>query len=90
MASLWVVPSTTNAIRRRAELLDLIRAQPIDALGLQWVTEHDCTSDIGSGNSLAKSIVNDHSALRVARENNLAVGTLRLGSFDEFGHFWST
>jgi hypothetical protein len=81
-----VTTAAADSIRGTAELLDLVGRQARDSLALQWVTEHDGSCDVRRRDTVRESVVYDHAALAVARNDDLGSGALLQCLLDVLSH----
>lgn len=89
-SSTTVTTTTADGVRCTAELLDLISGQVGKSLTLEWIAKHDSTRDVGSRDTVAESVVNDHGALTVARNDDLGARALLERLLNVLSHHLST
>lgn len=70
--------SAANGVRGGAECLESALGNVLEGLTLEGVAERDGGLDLASlvGGELVRSVVDEHGALRVARDDDLGVGAL--------------
>ena len=88
MAALNATVTTTTAdgVGSTAVLLDLVGGHTRESRTLQWIAEHDSTSDVGCRDTVGESVVDDHTALAVARDDDLGARALLECLLDVLGH----
>lgn len=81
-----ITTTTADSVGGTAKLLDLGGIHAGKSLALQWVTEEDSASDIGSRDTVREGVVNDHTALAIARDDDLGARALLECLLDVLGH----
>lgn len=81
-----VTATAADLVSGTAELLDFGGVHARESLTLQWVAEENSTSYIRSRDTVRESVVNNHAALAVARDDDLGARALLECLLDVLGH----